>query len=301
MKIIDITRDMIGDILEPRPRDIHKGDCGRDLIIAGGAGMTGAAYFSAKSALRSGAGLVYSCTSEENFAIIKTLVPEAICLTWGDAEAEILKAGPGTANIEGADFRKKSYDSIAFGPGMGTSDESKEQLAFILKDFSGPLVIDADGLNCLAQEPELRRLLNKYRGNAVITPHAGEAARLIKCLGSDISVKDREKAVRFLASEYGVTAVLKGSGTLICDSSYPDVIFRNTTGNPGMATAGSGDVLTGVITALSGQGYDVPEAARAGVYLHGMAGDLAAADKGEYGTIASDILEHIPGAIKQFV
>ena len=162
----------------------------------------------------------------------------------------------------------------------------------------GSLVLDADGLNTLAGDNDLAGFVQGFNGRVVLTPHVGEARRLLAALG-DEETASREDMVRVLSEGYGAIAVMKGAQTLVAQSQEETGIWRNTTGNPGMATAGSGDVLTGVIASLAGQGLSLWDAARAGVWLHGAAGDLAADDKGEYGMIAGDIVDHLPYAIKR--
>ncbi|MDR2610448.1 MAG: NAD(P)H-hydrate dehydratase, partial [Clostridiales Family XIII bacterium] len=199
------------------------------------------------------------------------------------------------------------YDAIAMGPGLGTDDETAGVVKNILDSYDGKLVVDADALNIIAA----RGLATggKERGargcGLIITPHPGEAGRLLGVSSADVNA-DRSAAARSLAERYGAVALLKGRGTVIAlPDGYYKVgpymdggLYENPTGNPGMATAGSGDVLTGLILALLGQGLDVADAALAGAYLHGLAGDIAAEDKGVHGLIASDIREAIPYAIK---
>jgi NAD(P)H-hydrate epimerase len=295
-EIIDIKKETIRNMIKPRRRDAHKGDFGRVLIVAGEAGMTGAAVFAAEAALRSGAGLVYVSCPEKCFNVLQIKVPEAICLTWEKAVQEIRK---GKTDPAGGDFRKHSFDAVAFGPGMGTGERAKSHLRFLLESFDGPLVIDADGLNCLSQEKSLRNLVKSRKGDTVITPHTGEAARLLKCVDPDVDMTDREKVVSMLASGYNVTAVLKGSGTLVCRPDDMSVIYRNTTGNPGMATGGTGDALTGMTVSIAGQGYSAFEAAEAAIYLHGLAGDIGVREKTEFGLKAWDVCEKIPEAFME--
>lgn len=286
-----ITDNYIKTVIKPRDKAAHKGNCGRVLIMAGGAGMTGAAIFSARAALRSGAGLVYLCTAPGNFPVLQTAVPEAICTEWE----------PVLEHLFGRSEDAWHYDAIAFGPGMGTSENSRKMLRAVLMNGESTLVIDADGLNCLSADKELRALVRSYQGEVIITPHVGEARRLLAAAQME-DRKERPEMVSALAEICDGIAVLKGAGTLVCrksaETGSPE-IWINPTGNPGMATAGSGDVLTGVIASLAGQGLAPLDAARAGVYLHGRAGDLAAAEKGEYGLIASDIAEALPYALKE--
>ncbi len=285
----DVTLEYIHSIIKKRSPFIHKGDCGRVLIVAGGAGMTGAAVLSARAALRSGSGLVYVCTPKQNYPVVQTLAPEAICVDWNQVAGTFGSKSAGNWN----------YDAVAFGPGMGVTPASRRMLKAVLLSYTGPLVLDADGLNCLSADAELAGFARNYSGELVVTPHIGEAKRLLA--GRKEAAGSREDMVRSLVLAYRCIAVLKGAGTLTArlEGSGTESgirIFRNTTGNPGMATAGAGDVLTGVITSLAGQGIPLWDAARSGVWLHGRAGDIACRYKGEYGLIASDIVDALPAA-----
>lgn len=289
-----IDRDYIKHLLKKRLPNMHKGDFGHVLIIAGQAGMTGAAALAAKSALRSGSGLVYVCTPKENFKVLQILVPEAIVVTW----ESVLEKLENKVEVPGAHFAE--YDAIAIGPGMGVGNETKEMFEKVLDLYTGPLIVDADGLNLLAGDDALREKFFGYPGEKVITPHQGEAARLLA--GARLGAGERVDVATGLAIGYNAIAVLKGHETLVAKRGEDGIdILRNTTGDPGMATAGSGDVLTGMITSFSGQGMKLWAAAAAGVYLHGSAGDMAAEEKGEYGMIAGDIVQYVPYAIKEFV
>lgn len=296
-----ITEEYVRKVIRPRPRDMHKGDCGHVLVIAGSAGMTGAAWLAAGACLRTGSGLVYVCTPKANFSVIQTLAPEAICIEWDEALRLLSEDNTNT----GRHF--SGYDAVAFGPGVGTGMQSKRRMKALLMTYGGPLVLDADGLNLIAGDDELKELVRSYPGEIVMTPHAGEAVRLLQIreTGDLKETETRRRMASYLEETYGVTVVLKGAGTLVAGRETEDgvprfVMYENTTGNPGMASAGSGDVLTGVITSLAGQGIPVTDAAKTGVWIHGRAGDLAAADLGEYGMIAGDILRKLPAALKPF-
>lgn len=301
-----MTDEYVKTVLKPRGYGVHKGDCGRVLVIAGGAGMTGAAIFTAKAAMRSGAGLVYLCTAKENFPIIQSTIPEVICVPWSEA-SKVLANGAGAETEGKTDFEavssnRNGYDAVAFGPGMGMNNETAFLLQQVLKLYDGPIVVDADGLNVISEYPELRTLVREYAGELIMTPHIGEAKRLLK--GSDeADTKDTFKLIRGIAHRYRQLSIMKGPGTLVFGRSDDDEtaeIWVNTTGNAGMATAGSGDVLTGTIASFAAQGMTLTKAAKVGVFIHGRAGDLAAEDKGQYGMIASDIIEQLPYAIKPF-
>jgi len=292
--LIKINQTYVKKYIKRRLPSTHKGNYGHILIVAGGAGMAGACSLSTEAALRTGAGLVYVCTAEKNFQVLQIRVPEAICITAEQAMEKLRDPVP----VPGAGF--SSYDAIAFGPGMGTGDGSKKLLECILENSSAPLVLDADGLNIIAGDDGLREKFFTYPGPKVITPHQGEAVRLLA--GARLGTGDREDVATALSVGYNTITVLKGSGTLVVRRDGAEIeMLQNTTGNPGMATAGSGDVLTGVIASLAGQGLDLFNAAACGVFIHGKAGDMASEEKGEYGMIAGDIVRCVPYVIKDFV
>ena len=280
-----ITEKTVKNIIERRKREIHKGSCGRILIAAGSVGMAGAAVLAARGALRSGAGLVQLSVPAGIFPIVQTGVLEATCLT---------------DSLDNIDLSR--YNAAAAGPGLGDSRESVEKVRILLDSFDGPLVLDADGLNIAARE-EFFDLMRARGGRLIITPHMGEARRL---MAKDFSEKmTRRELAEALAEKTGAVTVLKGAGTVVAAAG--EKTYTNTTGNPGMATAGSGDVLTGIITSLCGQRHsdgrpiEPLEAALAGVYIHGLAGDLGAEEKGEYGLIAGDIAEYTALAVKKIL
>ena len=280
-----ITEKTVKNIIERRKREIHKGSCGRILIAAGSVGMAGAAVLAARGALRSGVGLVQLSVPEEIFPIVQTGVFEATCLT---------------DSLDNIDLSR--YNAAAAGPGLGDSRESVEKVRILLDSFDGPLVLDADGLNIAARE-EYFDLMRARGGRLIITPHMGEARRL---MAKDFSEKmTRRELAEALAEKTGAVTVLKGAGTVVAAEGRKT--YTNTTGNPGMATAGSGDLLTGIITSLcvqrhsDGRPIEPLEAALAGVYIHGLAGDLGAEEKGEYGLIAGDIAEYTAQAVKKIL
>lgn len=287
----DMTADIqhnLKELLPKRQSDANKGNFGKVAVIAGSKGMTGAAVLSAYSALRTGSGIVILATAESERAIAASFRPEI--MTKGLACKDgLISREAGTAIVELA----KNCNAVVFGPGIGQSNEIFDVLELILREYTGMLLIDADGLNVLSKNPEI---LKKKSCQVVLTPHPGEMARLC---GVDIpSVQnDRQGTALRFAKEYGVCLVLKGEGTVVAGADGD--VYVNTTGNPGMATAGSGDVLSGVIASLLGQGLSCFGAARLGVYIHGLAGDIAKEEKGTYGLVAGDIIETIPYAIKQ--
>ncbi len=278
MKNIGLTdRNFVHTVIRKPPEDVHKGRCGRILIAAGSREMAGAAVFAAKAAMKCGSGLVNVCTSRKIFPVLQISVPEAICRSW-----------------EGTKNGLAQFDAIAVGPGMGVGRRTKKILEKVLTEYRGTVIIDADGLNTIAADRSLQKLCRRSRANLIITPHIGEASRLLGKPAADLS---KEEIGQALFRKLGAVAVVKGPGTLVAVS--PETAYTNTTGNPGMATAGSGDVLTGIITSLAGQGLKPQDAARAGVFVHGLAGDLAAETLGCHGVTASDIADYVPFALKE--
>ncbi len=247
--------------------------------------MAGAAYFSAKAAYRTGAGLVHILTHEKNRTILQTLLPEAILTTYDKNPTEDQDALMDA--IEKADV-------IAIGMGLGQSEEARDLVQFVLENANLPLVIDADALNLIAHEPSL---LDTAIAPIIATPHAMEMARLCDCTVSDILADRCQYATQF-AEQNALICALKGHETLVVDGNADGRVYLNKSGNSGMATGGSGDVLTGVIAALLAQGMEYFEAATLGVYIHGLAGDAAAESLGEYSLMASDIIDHISAVIK---
>ncbi len=278
-------------ILAPRPRDGHKGTFGKVLIVGGSVGFSGAPILAAKAALRSGSGLV-------RIAVPKSIQPTAASLdpcytTLGLPEDSLGRIDASAAAL--LSRIKDEHDVICFGPGAGTGAGTREVLLHLLADSDTRLVIDADGLNVLASAGDWSA---KTKASMILTPHPGEFARLWKGLFREPIPSERvEQAVR-MARRIGGTVVLKGAGTVVAGSEQ---FYVNTTGNPGMATAGSGDVLSGIITALAGQGLADFEAAVLGVYIHGLAGDLAAQDKGEISITAMDLIDYLPTAFQHFL
>lgn len=258
------------DHLMPARRSYsNKGSYGKILIIAGNETMSGAACFAAEAALRMGAGLVKVLSDAQNRRVLQTRIPECLFGERKDLEDSL-----------------KWCDCILFGPGIGVSDESKEMLEMILKKAKKPLVIDADGLNTISKY----QIEIDYPYGLIMTPHLMEAARLLSCDIDQIK-EDLCRAAEELVDKYHCIAVLKDAATIVAREG--DLVYINQSGNDGMATGGSGDVLAGMITGLLGGKADPSEAAVHGVYLHGLAGDYARKDLGAYSMIASDIITHI--------
>ncbi len=262
----------VRDRLSPRHRSAHKGDFGHVLVVGGAPGMLGAARLAAEAALRSGAGLVSVATHPMHAAILDGLVPEA--MTHGVRDGADLAALIARATV------------VAVGPGLGRDGWGDALFAAAL-DHDRPKVVDADALNRLADGPF-------GRDDWVLTPHPGEAARLVGTSPRSVQA-DRFAAVRDVQGRYGGVCLLKGAGTLVFDGYGPVGVV--TGGNPGMATGGIGDVLTGIVAGLLAQGLDAREAACVGAAVHARAGDLAAADGGERGLVASDVVARIRAVV----
>jgi len=273
--------------IAPLPRDAHKGDRGRVLLVAGSQSMPGAARLAGWGALRGGAGLVTIATPETAHPIVAADLPCAMTLPLPARKGALTSTGA-TAAREAA----KSMNAIGIGPGLTT--RVGPFLLRMLKKLAPPVVLDADALNVLAADDDL---LAEHDAPRVLTPHPGEAARL---LGRDVpgDAKGRLAAAAELADRWHAVVVLKGAGTVVTDA---DSFFVNKSGNPGMACGGAGDVLTGLLTARLAQGMDPLDAAIQAVWVHGRAGDLAAAAVGPHGMIATDIVGNIPAALAELV
>ncbi len=261
-----------------RPQDSHKGTFGRVLIVAGSPGMAGAAALSGLGALRGGAGLVYIAVPASIANTVSSVEPSYLTLP-----LPIDSEGRTTTSV--IDVVMDALDGMnvcAVGPGLGTSDVAQQLVQKLYHDASLPVVIDADGLNCLVQA---KVNFTSANGPRVLTPHPGEFARLISSDTKTVQSNREALAVRF-ADESKSILVLKGHQTIVTDGHR---VYTNTTGNSGMATGGTGDVLTGLLSALLAQHMDPFEAAQLAVFLHGRAGDLAAEALSEPGLIASDL------------
>lgn len=277
-------------MLPKRQAYSNKGTFGKVLVVAGHKNMAGAAFFSGKGAYATGAGLVKILTEEENREIIQQLLPEAILDTYvpGDTGQDSKKSLKDRlkCGMEWADV-------IVAGPGMGTGETAELLVEEILKTAKVPVILDADGLNLLSEHLEW---LREAEMPLIITPHLGEMARLTKKSIFDIQ-KQLLQVAREFAKEYNVICILKDARTI---TALPDgTVFVNTSGNNGMATAGAGDVLTGVLAGLTAQGMEAGQAAPMGVYLHGAGGDKAVEQTGTYGMMAQDIIEGVRQLLKQ--
>ncbi len=260
--------ELLDEVFKRRPRNAHKGLYGHVLVVGGDRGMAGAARLAAEGAGRVGAGLVSVATRREHAALINAVHPEVMShgVEGGSELAPLLKRA----------------SAVAIGPGLGRAAWGREMLARVLATGK-PLVVDADALNALAAEPV-------RRAEWVLTPHPGEAGRLLGWEAGAVQA-ERFEAVQSIQQQYGGVVVLKGSGTLVADEN--GTVSVCTAGNPGMASGGMGDLLTGIIAGLLAQGLGLADAARAGVCLHGAAGDRAAAEAGERGLLASDLVAQL--------
>ena len=269
-----------------RQDDSHKGDFGKLLCVCGSVGMCGAAYLSAKAAYRTGAGLVKILTPRENLIPLQIALPEAIVCAY-DGENPDLSAV--TEAVEWA-------DAIVIGCGLGKAPASRRIVGNVLRASNKPTVIDADALNIISASPALK----KYLSGKIITPHLMEMSRL--CLSDVEEIKaGRENTAYSFSKHYNTVCALKGHRTIISDGS--DKLYINESGNNGMATAGSGDVLAGIIGGILAQNIkggelSLTEVAALGVYIHGLAGDLAASSLGKYSLMASDIIDALPTVLK---
>lgn len=282
--IFSYTRSDLS-LMPPRSADSNKSTFGRVLCVCGSVGMSGAAYLCSKSVLRTGAGLVEILTPEENRIILQTCLPEAIVRTYdgADPSAEIIESAVGRA------------DAIVCGCGLGTSREALFVLSRVLRVTRVPMVLDADALNLLSRHPSLI----KYAKGTVITPHPMEMSRLTGMSVEQIC-DDPQSVCRDFAEKHSLICVLKGHRTVVSDGRK---IYLNDSGNSGMATAGSGDVLAGIVGAILAQNKNSSlstlEAASLAVYIHGLCGDESASRLGEYSVMASDIISSLPTILKE--
>ncbi|MDX9786576.1 MAG: NAD(P)H-hydrate dehydratase [Desulfobacterales bacterium] len=279
-----LTREIIGGLIPKRRPDAHKGATGHLLVIAGGPGKTGAAVMSATSAMRAGAGLVTLGIASSLCASVSSHLMEVMTSTLPETGTGVLGESALMPILELSTGKK----CLAIGPGLGAAEDTRRLVHGLLPEAAVPLVIDADGLNCLSDTPQL---LQKTKVPAVITPHPGEMARLTGLSTAAIQ-KDRVACARNFAVRYHTCVVLKGARTVI---AFPDGhVFINPTGNAGMASGGMGDVLTGVIAGLIVQGMAPQFAALAGVYLHGAAADRLSQTSGPFGFLASEVMAQLP-------
>ncbi len=277
---------MLVPAIPPRDPDSHKGTFGRAMIVAGSRGMAGAASLATYAAVRSGAGLVRAAVPSGILNTVAAFDPCYMTIPLPDSDGMVSENA-----FEAFASWMASTSSIGVGPGLGQSDGVTSLVSNIYKGFNGPLVVDADAINAIAKTPEV---LGHAAGPRIFTPHIGEFRRLIG--EPDLSPGECRRRVSEFARVNNIVVLLKASRTLVTDGSHH---YENTTGNPGMDTGGSGDVLTGVLTALCGQSYSPFEAAVLGSYIHGLAGDLAVEECGEVSLTALDVAEFLGAAFSQ--
>lgn len=274
-----VEEDQIRNILKPRKSFSHKGNYGHALIVAGSYGKMGAAVLAAKACIRTGAGLTTACVPACGYEIMQTVIPEAMVLC--DEHEKIISSA----------CKTESFNVIAIGPGIGTEKETAVALKTLIQNFRSPMILDADALNILSEN---KTWLDFIPPQSILTPHPKEFERLVG--KNENHFEQNKKQIEF-AKRYKVTVILKGKFT--CMVTPEGRCFFNPTGNPGMAKGGSGDVLTGIIAGLLAQGYASGDAAMAGIYLHGLAADIAVNKTGEYYMTATDIINHLGKAFMQ--
>ena len=279
---MELTHEDVLNILPDRNVDSHKGDYGKVLLLCGSRGYTGAAALASMGALRCGAGLVYLGVPESIYAIEAVKLNEPVVFPLPEKD--------GMLSVHALDRILEllpKMDAVLIGCGMGCSADTLSVLETVLRSYSGPVVLDADGINVLTGHIDV---LRGRTGVTILTPHEVEFQRI----GGTITA-DRTESAKILAKQTGVIVLLKGHRTVVTDGEDS---YVNPTGNPGMAVGGSGDVLAGMITALLGQGISPLEAAACGAWLHGAAGDMCAEEKGQYGMIPPDMLEVLSRLLK---
>ncbi len=281
----------VASLFPLRDPEAHKGKFGHLLILAGSTGKTGAAALAANAAMRCGTGLVTLAVPESLNLAMEPQVTEAMTYPLPDDGQGILTE----SSFEIISKAAEGKDAIAIGPGIGTDKSTKKLIEKLIENMEIPMIMDADCLNLIAENP---RILKKAEADIILTPHPGEMARLAGTTTMDIQ-ENRLESARSFAHEFNVTLVLKGANTII--SSGDKKAFICTKGNPGMASGGMGDVLTGMIAGFKAQGLSCEDAAAAGVYIHGLCGDELSCKVGSFGFLASDIIKEIPGTIDRLI
>lgn len=278
--ILDHTKVL--NMLPDRPANAHKGNFGKILLLCGSRGYTGAAALAAMGALRAGAGLVYLGVPESIYTIEAVKLTEPIVFPLPDCQGKYADSA-----VPCVQEWMAGKDAVLVGPGIGQSEGTLAVVKALLEDFTGPVVLDADGINVIRTHKDI---LRGRTSPTILTPHTGEFLRF----GGTLT-NDRAASAAALARDLGVIVLLKGHDTIITDGTRS---YHNPTGNPGMATGGSGDVLAGIIAALLGQGLPPLEAAACAAWLHGAAGDICAEEIGQYGMLPSDMLNVLPRLLK---
>jgi hydroxyethylthiazole kinase-like uncharacterized protein yjeF len=268
-----LTENHIKSLLKPRDANSHKGDYGHSLLIVGSEGKMGAAVIAARACLRTGTGLLTVSVPKEEKVILQIAIPEAM-----------------VAMRENMGLHLSSFMAIGIGSGIGFSDDVSQILNFVMTEYKKPIVIDADALNIISIN---KNLIEKIPADSIITPHPKEFDRLF---GPHENTDDRIKTAIKMAKKYNIVIVLKGANTLVTHNGES---FINTNGNPGLAKGGSGDALTGMLTALLSQGYAPIDAAKIGVYLHGLAADFALEKQSTESMLITDVIEYLGAAFKK--
>lgn len=268
-----LTKSIATSLLKPRAANTHKGSFGHSLIIAGSKGKMGAAVIAAKACLRSGTGLLTVNIPQKERIILQTTIPEAMLVMREDKELDIAK-----------------FSAIAIGPGIGITPNNKSLLSQIITKSTQPILLDADALNIIASN---KKILSLLKEGTIITPHPKEFDRLF---GEHQNQNDRIKTAIIKAKEYNIVIVLKDHYTTIANATET---YTNTTGNAGLAKGGSGDALTGIITAFLAQGYNPFDAAKLGVYIHGLAADIALDHQCMESMLITDVIDYLGKAFKQ--
>ena len=282
MEHIRLTHEKVLNLLPDRPSDAHKGTVGKILLLCGSVGYTGAAALAAMGALRCGSGLVYLAVPQSIYAVEAVKLTEPVVIPLPDEEGMLCcRSLPRIVQL------LENVDAVLIGPGIGRSREVQQVVQFVLNEFSGPVVVDADGIFALSKHKDI---LRDRKAPVILTPHEGEFARLM-----GYAPKSRIHSAVSAASELGQIVLLKGPETVITDGK---TVYVNPTGNPGMAVGGCGDVLAGIITALLGHKLPPLLAAASGAWLHGAAGDLCATELGQYGMLPTDMLNALPRLLK---
>jgi NAD(P)H-hydrate epimerase len=284
-----IDRDELKSLLKPRNLNSHKGDFGHLLVVAGSTGKTGAAVLTCKGAMQAGVGLVTLGIPESLNPIMENKLTEVMTEPLAEAPPGFL----GIRALEKIVALTEKKGALALGPGVSTNDGTVELVHGIVKEVHIPVVIDADGLNAIARDKDT---LKGADVPIVLTPHPGEMARLMNTSVAEI-LDNRMEISRSFAQDYNVYLVLKGFRTIIADPCGD--IWINPTGNPGMATAGMGDVLTGMLSSFIAQGFGIMDAAKLAVFSHGLAGDTIASERGEIGLLATNVIERIPSILNE--
>ena len=279
---MELNHEQVLAILPDRNPYAHKGNFGKILLHCGSRGYTGAAALAAQGALRSGAGLVFLGVPESIYAIEAVKLTEAIVFPLPEADGKL--SADAVPEIQ---ERLEKMDAALIGPGLGQSEGTFRVVKAVLENFPKPVVVDADGINVLRTHKDI---LRGRTAPTILTPHEGEFARL-----GGVITEDRAASAQALAGDLGCIVLLKGHETIITDGKHT---YVNRTGNPGMAVGGSGDVLSGILVSLLGQGIAPLEAAACGAWLHGTAGDLCAGEIGQYGMLPSDMVEALPRLLK---